>query len=177
MRSAPRHRVSIRIDEPTFRLVFEQITAGTLPTAREVAAIVQLAEMVAGADLDENPEERDLLETLIRYLAQLTGISRRSIPRLGRLPGDPEERRPLCSALAGRLSSKESRELAFAFSYLLVVTDLELAPVELEALDDVQQSLEIDDNRASELAITVAELVTPGTERSRERAAHEDARR
>ena len=34
--------------------------------------------------------------------------------------------------------------------------------MEIEALDDVQQALAIDDDRATELSITVAELVTPG---------------
>jgi hypothetical protein len=154
--------MSIMVGEATFRRVFEQIAPHAAPSARELSAIVQFAELVAGADFKTDPSEHDLLESLIEHLAALTEISPRSIARIGQLPSDAEERQPVCTALASRLGTTELRELAFAFAYLVVVTDHELAPAEIEALDDAQQALEIDDDRATELTLTIAELVTPG---------------
>jgi hypothetical protein len=156
--------MSITIKGPLFRFVFERIAYGKIPIASEMTALVQLAEVVAGADLDVNVKENAVLESLVVQLARRGRVGTDDISRLARLPIDREERRSLCADLASQLDSREMRELAYTFAYLLLVADFEASPVAVEALEDVEAALGIDRSRASELALFIAELVTPGFE-------------
>jgi hypothetical protein len=153
--------MGIEVTDAQFRVLVDRIALGNIPNAREVTAIVQLGELVSEADLYENLSERSLRETLTRHLCGWTGVAPESIPFVARLPIDREERRPMCAELARDLP-RSSRELAFVFAYLLLVTDFEVAPVEIEALEDIVDALGIGETRAKELATLVAELVTPG---------------
>jgi hypothetical protein len=90
---------------------------------------------------------------------------------LSPLPGDAEERNAQIVSLASRLMSPQSRELAFVVAYLLIVSDLELGPLELELLEALRQALCIDGSRATDLLAEASELVTPGARAELERAA------
>jgi hypothetical protein len=89
---------------------------------------------------------------------------------LSPLPIDAEERRAQIASLATQLATTSARELAYLVAYLLIVSDLELAPVETELLEGLQRALWIEGPRASELAAEVSELVTPGASRELEGA-------
>src|SRR5690606_36163290 len=59
------------------------------------------------------------------------------------------------------LMTRRSRELAYVYAYLLVVSDEQISRVEGRFLEDLQRELGISDERAAELAATSAEQVTP----------------
>ena len=85
-----------------------------------------------------------------------------TVPVLSPLPDGDEERNAQIASLAGRLGATGARELAFALAYLLIVVDLEMAPVETELLEGLRRAFSIDSRRAAELLAQAAELVTPG---------------
>ena len=154
--------MSIVLDALTFGRLLDLVMPGAGPTPAEVRAILQLAQLAAGIDLDDDDAERSLLGALTRRLCASAEIPVSSVPVLSPLPGDAEERNAQIGALASQLVTAPSRELAFVVAYLLIVSDLELAPLELELLEALRRALCIDGSRATDLLAEASELVTPG---------------
>jgi len=76
------------------------------------------------------------------------------------LPLDREETQGWLDRLVPALGPG-ARELAFVLAYVVVVSNVELAPVEVRFLAALQQALGLPDDRAAELIGRIAELVTP----------------
>lgn len=127
----------------------------------EVQAIARVAYLTAEIDFREDDAERRTLNAIGDQLWGIAGLPREPIQPVSPLPLDDEERRWRIRELASHLTSRRSRELAYVYAYLLVVSDLQLARVEGRFLDDLQRELGISDERAAELAATSAEHVTP----------------
>jgi hypothetical protein len=156
--------MTLPIDEGVMRRIVQAVSPRATVEPGDARTILQLAELAAGVDLDDDEAEDRFGDALARHLCALAGISPDTVPPLARLPIDEEERDACVAALAQRLSSPESRELALVVAYLMIASDLELAPIETHWLEKLQLALGIDDGRASELVTRVSELVTPGVE-------------
>ncbi len=130
-------------------------------TASEVETIGQLAFLTAEIDFDEEPEESSLLDTLNRSLWQMIDEAPKPIAPISPLPLDREERIDWLRKLVPRLTTTHARELAYVAAYLVVVIDLELAPIEGALLRELQHGLGIDDERASELSLAASRRLTP----------------
>jgi hypothetical protein len=132
--------------------------------AAQVRAIVRTAYLAAEIDFDEDVEERATLDSLGEQLSHIAQVRVEPIPTVSPLPLDDEERRARIVELAPELTTRSARELAYAVAYLLAVSDVELAPAETRFLDDLQDALGIADDRAAELAATIASAATPGAD-------------
>jgi hypothetical protein len=154
--------MSIELDDKTFGRLLDIAMPGRTPPPTETSTILQIAQLAAGVDLDEDLDERGLLGTLTQKLCATAGIPLETVTPLSPLPIHTEERTAQIATLADGLVTSSSRELAYIVAYLLIVSDLELAPVETELLDGLRGALRIEGRRASELAAEVSELVTPG---------------
>jgi hypothetical protein len=163
--------MSIALDTRTFNRLLDLVMPGTSPSPTEARTIVQIGQLAAGIDLDEDADERGLLRALTRQLCASAGISTENLRPLSPLPIDAEERTAQIASLASQLVTTSSRELAYVVAYLLIVSDLELAPVETELLEGLQRALWIEGRRASAIAAAVSELVTPGADSELEDAA------
>lgn len=139
----------------------EKFSSETL-TREEVQAIARVAYLTAEIDFFEDDAERRTLDEIGDQLWSIAGLPREPIEPVSPLPIDDEERRWRIRELAAQLMTRRSRELAYVYAYLLVVSDVQLARVEGRFLDDLQRELGISDDRAAELAATSAEHVTPG---------------
>jgi hypothetical protein len=157
----------MELDAITFRTLAKQLLPprSTL-SADEATAVVQIAELAIGVDLEEGAEELALLRQVKRHVCAIGGISPDDVPAVSPLPLDAEERRAWCAQLAHRLDSNGARELAYVLAYLCIAGDLELAPVESSLIVDLQGALDIDNARADELVEAVAVLATPGDVRA-----------
>jgi hypothetical protein len=154
--------MSIALDTLTFGRLLDIAMIGSSPSPTETRAILQIAQLAAGVDLDDDTAEHGLLGALMYRLCALAEIPISSVPVLSPLPIDAEERNALISSLANRVVTTGGRELAFTVAYLMIIADLELAPVETELLEGLRRALWIDRGRAAELLAEVSELVTPG---------------
>jgi hypothetical protein len=163
--------MSIVLDTLTFGRLLDLVMPGTGPSPAEVRTILQLGQLAAGIDLDDDDAERSLLGAMTRRLCASAEIPISSVPVLSPLPGDAEERNAQIVSLASRLVTTQARELAFVMAYLLIVSDLELAPLELELLEALRCALCIDGSRATDLLAEASELVTPGARAELEHAA------
>lgn len=154
--------MSIELDPGTFRRLTDAVMPGERLAPSEARTIAQLAQLAAGIDLEDDAAERGLLGELTHHLCALAGIPSSSVPVLSPLPIDAEERRARIASLASQLAAPRARELAFVAAYLLIASDLELAPVESELLDGLRRAFELDAARADELLAEASALVTPG---------------
>jgi hypothetical protein len=148
---------------------FPTIVRSTVPRAsslepRDVRTILQIAYLTAEIDLDEDPDELELLKAAGQMLWEFAGYAPEDVPIVSPLPLpiDQEARRARVLELVSELTSREARELAYTIAYLFTVEDLYLAPVESELLDDLRHGLGIERDRATELITTAATIVTPG---------------
>ncbi len=128
----------------------------------EIGAITQLAFLAAEIDFDEDIDERDALDELTTELYSMSELPVASGGVVSPLPIDDEERSAVIHELAPLLESRGARELAYVITYLLAVSDLELAPIEGRFIDELQDALAISDERAADLTSAVGEAVTPG---------------
>jgi hypothetical protein len=163
--------MTIDIDDAKFQQILD-VTAGVPQIGPpEVRTILQVAQLAAEIDLDDDPAELALLRSLTTRLCTATGVALDRFPLLSPIPTDDEERAAQIAALVRRLPTTGARDLAFALAYLMVVSDLELAPIENALLQQLQRALTIPPERASDLIDAIARIVTPGAAEARPVAA------
>jgi hypothetical protein len=159
--------MTLAIDDAKFQQILD-VTLGHPPISPpEIRTVLQVVQLAAEIDLDEDPAELTLLRSLTERLCTATGIALDSFPRLSAIPTDDEERAAQLAALVQRLPTTGARDLAFALAYLMIVSDLELAPVEDALLHQLQRALTIPPERASHLLDAVGRIVTPGADEAR----------
>jgi hypothetical protein len=154
--------MTIAIDDEKFQQIFD-VTLGTQQLGpAEARTVLRLARLAAEIDLDDDPAEQALLRSLSVRLCTATGVALDDLPRPFPIPTDGEERAMQIAALVRWLPTTGARDLAFALAYLLIVSDLELAPVEDALLAQLQRALTIPAERAGRLIDAIARIVTPG---------------
>ncbi|MGE0869056.1 MAG: hypothetical protein AB7P03_10845 [Kofleriaceae bacterium] len=131
-------------------------------SATDARSIVQLAELAVGVDLKEDSEERATLDALARHVCADGGIERTAVPSVSPLPEGPEERRAWLRTLALGITSPAGRALAYALTYVVIVSNGELGPTEAALLEELRDMLAIGPDRAAELIERVSEAITPG---------------
>lgn len=146
--------------------LIQHILHGEALTAPQIRAIARLAYLAAEIDLDGNMAEATVLVETVTRLWRHAGLEPEPIEPVSPLPlpRDHEDRHARIDELTADLTTRGARELAYAFTYVVVTADLELDRAEARLLDELQRALGIDDARAADLAAITAEAITPGVE-------------
>lgn len=131
---------------------------GAALTAPDAAAIIGIVYLALGADDREDPDEVRVVDEIAQQVNALGGTK---IGAPGVRATDDYERLDKIRQLGGQLSSPQTRELAYSLAYAVTISDMDLAPAEMELLADVAVAFGISDGRSAELAAMVAEAVTP----------------
>ena len=160
-------RMTLAIDDAKFQQILDVTLGGQPITPPELCTLLQVIQLAAEVDLDEDPAELTLLRSLTERLCTATGIALDRFPLLSPIPTDDEERAAQLAVLVPRLPTTGTRDLAFALAYLMIVADLELAPVEDALLHQLRRALTIPPERASRLLTTIGRIVTPGADEAR----------
>jgi hypothetical protein len=163
--------MTLAIDDAKFQQILDVTLGVQQISPSELRTLLQVVQLAAEIDLDEDPAELTLLRSLTERLCTATGIALDRFPWLSPIPTDDEERAVQVAALVQRLPTTGARDLAFALAYLMVVSDLELAPIEDALLQQLQRALTIPPERASDLIDAIARIVTPGAAEARPVAA------
>lgn len=153
--------MAIDIDDEKFRQVLGAAAGNEPLDPGEIPAIIRIVELAAAVDLDDDRKERSVARALTRRLCALGGLAPDAIAPLSPVPTDDEDRAAAIAAIAGRLTTQGGRDLGFAVAYLVIVADLELAPIEAALLDHLQRALGVPRDRADALAAVVSAIVTP----------------
>ena len=155
--------MTIAIDDEKFQQILA-VTVGSQRLGPDAArTVLQLARLAAEIDLDDDPAEQALLRSLTMQLCTATGVALNDLPHRFPVPTDDEERAAQIATLVQQLPTTGTRDLAFALAYLLIVSDLEFAPIEAALLEQLRCALTIPPGRASLLIEAVARIVTPGS--------------
>jgi tellurite resistance protein len=154
--------MTIALDDAKFQQILDVSLGDQRLGPAEAQTVLQLARLAAEIDLEDDPDEQALLRSLTVRLCTATGVTLDELPRPFPVPTDDEERAMQVAALVRRLPTTGARDLALTLAYLLIVSDLELAPVEDALLAQLQRALTIPPERASQLIDAVARIVTPG---------------
>jgi hypothetical protein len=156
--------MAIDIDDARFhQILFLTLAKDTSLETYETRALIQIAQLAAWVDYAEpvSAEERVLLGQLVTHLYVHGGIEFDSVEALSPVPTDHEERMARIQVIADDLDRAGVRELGYVIAWLLIVADLQLAAVEEELLEDLQDAFGIEASRATELAGAVTRIVTP----------------
>ncbi len=155
----------MEIDADRFHRIIHAVIPETASlSADDATAIVQICDLAASTDLDEDSDERAVFEAFAHEVCDSAGIPRDRVPVMSPLPIDDEERCAWIRRLGGKLTSEGARELAYVAANLLAVSDLEIAPVEQKMLEQLRGELGLGEDRARDLVATASEIVTPGTD-------------
>jgi hypothetical protein len=106
--------MTIVIDDPKFQQILE-VTLGEQPiSVEEIRAILQLVQLAASTDLDDDPAEWGVLRTVTARLCARGGIAPDSVPVLSPMPTDDDERATRIARLVPRLTTTGARDLRSA---------------------------------------------------------------
>lgn len=151
----------MELDAATFRSIVRHLLPRPSLSPAEAVAIAQLAELATDVDLNEMSSELTLLRQVRRRVCELAGVAPESVPAPTPLPIDDEERRAWIARLAPQLTSPGTGALAYVLVYLCTVGDLAIEPVETSFVDQLEDALGLDHERASDLVARVTEMLTP----------------
>ena len=151
------------IDTTTLRAVAQRILGDTALSSGEADAITQLAYLAEGAELKEDPEAVSLTERLVATVCELGTIPYDGVARPSPLPSpdDDEARVAWLARVVPQLRTTPGRELGYVVAYLVMIGDLQLAPVESVFLDELRRILGITEPRAADLVGDAATQLTP----------------
>lgn len=149
----------MNVDASQYKAIVAATKAGDSLPANEAELIIAIAQLAVAADRIDDADERQLFADLAGHVYKHAKLST-TVPELGPVDDD-DAREDHLRSHAGQLVGKPSAALAFAIAYILVISDLELAPEESDLLDVLREALGIDEDTAGELSATVAEAITP----------------
>ncbi len=150
--------MSIAADQTRLRRITNDLLpAGSLDQT-EAGAMLLLVRAAAGADGIDAPPEHAIVQSIAQHICALSGLRVGDVLPLSPVPDDGP-RDAWLRRLGAQLSSRATRELAYAFIFLTLVADLAVTPEERAALDAFQRALDIDDRRATDLVVILTETV------------------
>ncbi len=153
--------MSIALDQTRLRQIMETVLQGSSLDRAQATTILQFAQLAAGVDLDDDPAEQAILQTLAQQIASVLGTKPDDVLPIPPLP-DEDARLHWLGALASELETRGARELAFVLAFLVSVADLDLNALEMSSLEELQRVLGVDEQRATDLVVFVTETVASG---------------
>ena len=151
----------MHVDALMFRTIVRNLfEPGSWLSPSEATATIQLLELAAQAEVAPDAEQLALLRQLTDHVCVAAGIHADQVMAASPLPLDREETQAWLDRLTPALG-RGARELVFVLAYLVIISNVELAPVETRFLSALQATLGLADDRAAELVARIAELVTP----------------
>jgi len=123
----------------------------------DAETIIELVQLTLDADGREDADEIKTYFALSKSVFGLAGMHDISPPMF--VSDDEDSERMV--ALAGKVSTPEAKELAFACAHLLSISDVDIAPEEQIFVSDLRDALGISADRADSLIEQVNTAITP----------------
>ena len=150
--------MSIAVDQTRLRKVVDTLLPTRSLERDPALTALQFVRLAAGADHEDQPEEHIIVQCISQTVSALSGLELGEMQPVEPIDGLEQRRRAL-RALAARLPARAVRELTYAFIFLVLVADLQLTAEERTALEEFQEALGIDDERATDLVVFLTETV------------------
>jgi len=153
--------MSIAVDQSRLRRIVQTILGGESLDLAQVTTILEIAQLAAGIEAEDNPAEHQTLQAVAEQVGSLIGLEPGELLPIPAIP-DEDARGALLRSLAKQLETRAARELAYTVAFLVSVSDLRLTPAETSELEAFQHALGLDYRRATDLTVFVAEVVNAG---------------
>lgn len=150
--------MSIAVDQTRLRRVVEAVLPERRLDVTQATMILQIAQLAAGVDLDDDPAEQATLQAVAQQVFSIVGVKPDEVLPIPPLP-DEDARAVWLRAIAAQIKTRGARELAYALAFLVSVADLELTPLERTTLEEFQNALGLEHRRAMDLVILLSEIV------------------
>jgi hypothetical protein len=126
----------------------------------EAQAIVGLSRLAIDADRSVDGDELDLYDDLADLICELAGADADEIVEAeDRKPRGDDDRIARIADGARKLATTSVRELGYAVAFVLTIADLAIQPAEDAYLAQLQDALEISDERQGEIAAIVSNAI------------------
>lgn len=150
--------MTIAIDQSKLRRIIETVLAGENLSREKGIALLQIAQLAAGADETEQRVERALLQAMAQRISSLTGAQFAELIAIPPIEGF-RARMARFRALAAVLHTRAARELGFALAFLMAISDLQLQRAEHDTLEELQQALGVDHRRATDIVVQLTDII------------------
>ncbi len=150
--------MTIAIDQSKLRSIIDTSLAGESLNREEGTALLQIAQLAAGADETEQPIERALLQAIAQRISLLTGIQHAELMAIPPIQGF-QARMARFRVLAAALQSRGARELAIALAFLVAISDLDLQSAERDTIEELQYVLGVDHRRATDIIVQLTDII------------------
>jgi len=150
--------MTFAIDQSKLRRITETMLAGEGLNREEGAALLQIAQLAAGADDAEQRVERALLQAIAQRICSLNGVHPAELIAIPPIQGF-EARMARFRALATTLQTRAARELGFALAFLVAISDLDLQSSEHAILEELQHALGVDHRRATDIVVALTDII------------------
>lgn len=150
--------MSIAVDQQRLRRIVETLLPSGKVGRREANAILQFVQLAAGVDHVDDPIKHSIVQSIAQMVSSLAGLR---IGEIASIPpvADEDMREQWLHRLCAQLSSRAERELAYALVFLTTVADLQLTPIEQDALEAFQRALGLADERVTDLVVFLTDVV------------------
>ena len=146
----------MNIDATRFRAALKAVHPSALSPG-DAETIMAIAQMSVDADGQENTDEIQMFFALGKTVYFMAGLNETPSPAFP--DDDPYETDQRIAGLAAKLSTPESRDLAYAVAHLLTVIDIQIAREEEAFLEKLRTALAISDDHAEELALKLGQAI------------------
>jgi hypothetical protein len=150
--------MGIAVDQTNLRRIVEGLAPALRLDADEARSMLELAQLAAGVEADDNPAEHATLQAIAQQVCSMVGLEPSEVFEIPPVP-EEQARGHWLASVARPLRTREARELAYALVFLVSVSDLQLTAAERSALQEFQRALQIDDRRATDVVVIVSETV------------------
>ncbi len=157
--------MSIAVDQTKLRRIVDTILDSEELNRNEAAIVLQIAQLAAGSDDVERPDEHTMLQAIAQRVSNLVGIEPEEISAIPPI-ADDDARLAWFESLAAELHTRAARELAFALAFLVTIADLEMVAAEHANLEELQHAIGVDDRRATDLVVQLTETIAPDEPRT-----------
>lgn len=154
--------MSLAVDQVRLRRIVKHVLPGYALEREEAETVLEFVQLAAGIEHEDDPMEHAVLMAIAQQIGATSGFEPPDMLPFRPMSG-AEARMHWLRALAAQLRSQGARELAYVMSFLATVADLELTDDERRSLEELQRALGVDDRRATDLTVTVTEIVAADT--------------
>lgn len=150
--------MAIAIDQIRLRTIVQKLLPSATLERAEAMLMLEFIQLAAGADPTHDLAEHSVMQCIAQKVSALAGLRTGELLPIAPID-DPAARTHWLHSLGAQLRTRQLRELTYAFVFLIELADSTLTSRERDALDEFQEALEIDDDRATDLVVYLTDLV------------------
>jgi hypothetical protein len=151
----------MNIEYTRFKQLATELGNASLARA-DAEAIVGIARLAVDADRRVDKDELAFYDIVTNHVCALAGLAAGALQDAeAKKPRGEDDRQTRMVARAAQLTTQPVRELAYAVAYMVLISDLDIQPVEDKFLDAMVKTFAISEDREATITSAVTDAVIP----------------